>query len=180
MKSLRILLLSGGMGKRLWPLSNSVRSKQFLKLLKREHGDYESMIQRVCRQLDNAGLLPSTYIITSESQLDMIYNQVDNHIPVICEPRQRGTFPSIALACAYLHSNDHISVNETICVLPVDSYVEPPFLNCCNLFRIFSRNRRLNLLLLVLCPSFRQSSLDISYQSRHRKRKWITLQSINL
>ncbi|WP_346769635.1 sugar phosphate nucleotidyltransferase [Cytobacillus firmus] len=127
MKNLRILLLSGGMGKRLWPLSNSVRSKQFLKLLQREQGEYESMIQRVCRQLDDAGLLSSAYIITSESQLDMIYNQVDNHIPVICEPRQRGTFPSIALACAYLHSNDHISVNETICVLPVDSYVDPPF-----------------------------------------------------
>ena len=31
---MRIVLLSGGSGKRLWPLSNDVRSKQFLKLLK--------------------------------------------------------------------------------------------------------------------------------------------------
>lgn len=124
-KKLKILLLSGGMGKRLWPLSNSVRSKQFLKLLKNEQGEYESMIQRVCRQLADAGLLSSAYIITCESQMDIIKNQIGSHIPVICEPSQRGTFPSIVLACAYLHS--HSRINETICVLPVDSYVEPQF-----------------------------------------------------
>ncbi|MGN7176012.1 sugar phosphate nucleotidyltransferase [Cytobacillus sp. SAFR-174] len=127
MKKLKILLLSGGIGKRLWPLSNSVRSKQFLKLLKNEQGEYESMIQRVCRQLADAGLLSSAYIITCESQMDIIKNQIGSHIPVICEPSQRGTFPSIVLACAYLHSHQHSSINETICVLPVDSYVEPRF-----------------------------------------------------
>ena len=47
---MNILLLSGGSGKRLWPLSNDVRSKQFIKLFK--NGDeYESMVQRVCRQI---------------------------------------------------------------------------------------------------------------------------------
>ena len=43
------ILLSGGSGKRLWPLSNDVRSKQFIKLFKNDE-EYESMVQRVYRQ----------------------------------------------------------------------------------------------------------------------------------
>jgi len=48
---MQIVLLSGGSGKRLWPLSNDIRSKQFLKLFKNENNEYESMIQRVYRQI---------------------------------------------------------------------------------------------------------------------------------
>ena len=36
---MNIILLSGGSGKRLWPLSNDVRSKQFIKLFKNENDD---------------------------------------------------------------------------------------------------------------------------------------------
>ena len=45
---MNIILLSGGSGKRLWPLSNDVRSKQFIKLFKNDD-EYESMVQRVYR-----------------------------------------------------------------------------------------------------------------------------------
>lgn len=48
---MNFILLSGGSGKRLWPLSNDVRSKQFLKVLKDENEQYESMVQRVYRQI---------------------------------------------------------------------------------------------------------------------------------
>ena len=48
---MNIVLLSGGSGKRLWPLSNDIRSKQFIKIFKSEIGDYESMVQRVYRQI---------------------------------------------------------------------------------------------------------------------------------
>ena len=48
---MNIILLSGGSGKRLWPLSNDIRSKQFIKIFKTEDGDYESMLQRVYRQI---------------------------------------------------------------------------------------------------------------------------------
>lgn len=53
---MKIILLSGGSGQRLWPLSNDVRSKQFLKLLTAPDGSKESMIQRVVRQIREAGL----------------------------------------------------------------------------------------------------------------------------
>ena len=50
---------SGGSGKRLWPLSNNSRSKQFIKLLNSPDGQKESMVQRVikiflCRKNKNA------------------------------------------------------------------------------------------------------------------------------
>ena len=48
---MNIVLLSGGSGKRLWPLSNDIRSKQFIKIFKKEDGEYESMVQRVYRQI---------------------------------------------------------------------------------------------------------------------------------
>ena len=39
---MNVILLSGGSGKRLWPLSNEVRSKQFLKIFKKSDGSHES------------------------------------------------------------------------------------------------------------------------------------------
>ena len=44
---MNIVLLSGGSGKRLWPLSNDIRSKQFIKLFKNEKDEYKSMVQRI-------------------------------------------------------------------------------------------------------------------------------------
>ena len=48
---MNIVLLSGGSGKRLWPLSNDTRSKQFIKIFHKEDGGLESMVQRVYRQI---------------------------------------------------------------------------------------------------------------------------------
>lgn len=124
---MEIILLSGGSGKRLWPLSNQVRSKQFLKLLSTEDNDYESMLQRVCRQLDSVGLLSSTHILTCQNQLDMVQNQLKHQVPIICEPSRKGTFSAISLAIAYLYSVLKADPEETICVLPVDAFMELPF-----------------------------------------------------
>ena len=48
---MNIILLSGGSGKRLWPLSNDIRSKQFIRMLSDEKGGFESMLGRVYRQI---------------------------------------------------------------------------------------------------------------------------------
>ena len=65
---MRILLLSGGSGKRLWPLSNDARSKQFLKLLKAPDGKRESKVKRIERQIKESSLDESHTIATSVSQ----------------------------------------------------------------------------------------------------------------
>ena len=51
---MHIVLLSGGSGKRLWPLSNDIRSKQFIPLFPQVDGSYLSMAQRVFRQICKA------------------------------------------------------------------------------------------------------------------------------
>lgn len=123
---MELILLSGGSGKRLWPLSNDSRSKQFLRVLDNE-GKLESMVQRVWRQLERVNLNKSTIIATSKSQVDMIHSQLGNHVPLIIEPERRDTFPAIALAATYLYSVKGTDLNEVIGVLPVDPYVDVQF-----------------------------------------------------
>lgn len=100
---MNLILLSGGSGKRLWPLSNDVRSKQFLKLFKRPDGEYESMVQRVFRQIKNVDSNAVVVIATAKTQVSAIHNQLGNNVEISIEPYRRDTFPAIALATAYLH-----------------------------------------------------------------------------
>ena len=51
---MHIVLLSGGSGKRLWPLSNDIRSKQFIPFFRQSDGARQSMAQRVCGQVRRA------------------------------------------------------------------------------------------------------------------------------
>lgn len=124
---MKVILLSGGAGQTLWPLSNTARSMQYLKLLQSPDQGYESMIQRVWRQLNAVDLLEHTYLSTNKDQMDSIHNQLGNDVHLIVEPERRNTFPAIALAVAYLHSVEKIEKQEVICVLPVDQYVDDHF-----------------------------------------------------
>lgn len=125
---MKIVLLSGGSGKRLWPLSNNQRSKQFIKALKNENGTLDSMVQRVWKQLEEAGLQKDTYIATGAGQKSLLKNQLgirDDRI--IVEPSRRDTFPAVALASTYLFSKVGVALDETMIVLPVDPYVDVAF-----------------------------------------------------
>lgn len=97
---MNIILLSGGSGKRLWPLSNDVRSKQFIKLFKNDDG-YESMVQRVYRQITTVDADAKITIATSKSQASAIKNQLGEKTSICVEPCRRDTFPAIALAVAW-------------------------------------------------------------------------------
>ena len=124
---MKLILLSGGSGKRLWPLSNDARSKQFLKVLENQNGDSESMVQRVWGQLKAVGLEDSAVVATSKSQVDMLQNQLGDSIKMVVEPERRDTYPAIALAAAYLSSIEHVKRDEVVAVLPVDSFVDDHF-----------------------------------------------------
>ena len=124
---MKLILLSGGSGKRLWPLSNDSRSKQFLKVLKNENDEMQSMVQRVWGQLKSLEIEKDAVIATSKSQVDMINSQLGNDVPIIIEPERRDTFPAIALAASYLYSKEHVDLDEVVGVLPVDPYVENSF-----------------------------------------------------
>ena len=121
---MQIILLSGGSGKRLWPLSNSTRSKQFLQLLQDPDGKKESMVQRVVRQIGESALEASVSIATSASQRDFIETQLGTTVDVVTEPKRRETFPAIALSVSYLVSQKGCSRDEVVVVMPCDTYTE--------------------------------------------------------
>ncbi|MBQ0093376.1 MAG: mannose-1-phosphate guanylyltransferase [Bacteroidales bacterium] len=121
---MQIILLSGGSGKRLWPLSNELRSKQFLTLLETPDGTMESMVQRVVRQIREARLDAPITIATNASQRDIIVEQLGKEIDMVFEPERRDTFPAIALACSYLKLSKHLPDSETVVIMPCDPYTE--------------------------------------------------------
>ncbi|MGG4466531.1 sugar phosphate nucleotidyltransferase [Paenibacillus alvei] len=124
---MKLVLLSGGSGKRLWPLSNDARSKQFLKVLQDENQNRVSMVQKVYKQISSVGLGESSVIATSASQVDMIRNQLGNDVSIVVEPERRDTFPAIALSASYLYSEEEADLDEIVAVLPVDPYVNDGF-----------------------------------------------------
>ena len=121
---MQLVLLSGGSGKRLWPLSNNARSKQFLPLLEKEDGTMESMVQRVVRQAQEANLTTDITLATNASQLDIITNQLGDTVSVVTEPERRDTFPAIALAASYLSLAKNCSDDEVVVIMPCDPYTE--------------------------------------------------------
>ena len=124
---MNVILLSGGSGKRLWPLSNDIRSKQFIKMLTNEEGEAESMLTRVYRQITTVDADADITIATSKKQVSTIKNQLGDKVDICVEPQRRDTFPAICLACSYLHDKKGVGEDEAVVVCPVDSYVEDSF-----------------------------------------------------
>ncbi len=155
---MNFILLSGGSGKRLWPLSNDVRSKQFLKLFQNEAGEYESMAQRLLRQLRAAFPDASVTIATGESQKSAVLNQLaepdGGGISVCCEPARRDTFPAIALAAAYLYSEQGLGEDEPVIVCPIDPFVGPDYFAALARLERAVRQDAASLVLMGAAPTY--------------------------
>lgn len=117
---MNIVLLSGGSGQRLWPLSNDIRSKQFIKIFHKEDGSLESMVQRVYRQIKTIDMDATVTIATSKSQVSAIHNQLGENVGISVEPCRRDTFPAIALAAAYLKDVQGVGEEESVVVNELD------------------------------------------------------------
>ena len=150
---MNIILLSGGSGKRLWPLSNDIRSKQFIKIFKTADG-YESMVQRVYRQITEVDKDASVTIATSKTQVSAIHNQLGDSVGVCVEPCRRDTFPAIALATAYLHDVKGVGVNEPVVVCPVDPYVNNDYFEALKQLSALAEKGGANLSLMGIEPTY--------------------------
>lgn len=151
---MNIVLLSGGSGKRLWPLSNDVRSKQFIKIFKTETDEYESMVQRVYRQIKSVDEDAVVTIATSKSQVSAIHNQLGEEVGVCVEPCRRDTFPAIALAAAYLCDVRGIGQEESVVVCPVDPYVEEDYFKAIRALGERAVGSDANLVLMGIEPTY--------------------------
>ena len=151
---MNIVLLSGGSGKRLWPLSNDIRSKQFIKIFKREDGEYESMVQRVYRQIKAVDADATVTIATSKTQVSAIHNQLGENVGISIEPCRRDTFPAIALATAYLVDVLGVDPEESVVVCPVDPFVEEDYFRALKGLSDQADKGEANLVLMGIEPTY--------------------------
>lgn len=148
---MNIVLLSGGSGKRLWPLSNEIRSKQFIKIFK--NGE-QSMVERVYSQIKKADAGANITIATSKSQVSAIRSQLGDGVGISIEPCRRDTFPAIALATAYLHDIKKVDKNEVLVVCPVDPYVEDDYFQMLKKLEEHAKISQANITLMGIEPTF--------------------------
>ena len=157
---MHIILLSGGSGKRLWPLSNEVRSKQFIKIFKKKgagvsgEDSYESMLQRVYRQIRTVDKEATVTVATAKSQVSSIRSQLGDDVGISVEPCRRDTFPAIALATAYLHDVKGISKDEAVVVCPVDPYVTDDYFVALKQLWELAQKGTANLVLMGIQPTY--------------------------
>ena len=151
---MNLVLLSGGSGQRLWPLSNDIRSKQFIKIFHREDGELESMVQRVYRQIKTVDTDATVTIATSKSQVSAIHNQLGEEVGISVEPCRRDTFPAIALAAAYLKDVQGVGEEESVVVCPVDPYVENDYFEALKALGDRAAVSSANLVLMGIEPTY--------------------------
>lgn len=157
---MHLILLSGGSGKRLWPLSNDARSKQFLKVLPSPIHEnsgsiaLESMVQRVYRQISTSGEWDSITVAAGAVQTDILKLQLGPDVGLVIEPERRDTFPAIVLACAYLSSELKVGKDEVIAVLPVDPFVEDGYFQTIKRFEEHLRREGGGITLMGAKPTF--------------------------
>ena len=181
---MNLVLLSGGSGQRLWPLSNDIRSKQFIKFFHREDGELESMVQRVYRQIKAVDTDATVTIATSKSQVSAIHNQLGEEVGISVEPCRRDTFPAIALAAAYLKDVQGVGEKESVVVCPVDPYAENDYFETLKALGDRAAVSSANLVLMGIEPTYPARNTAISSPSaksrsarcpcsrKSQRRKW--------
>ena len=115
------VLLSGGVGSRLWPVSRAARPKQFLPL-----GGEGSMLQETLRRLSGLECRSPLVVCNAEHRF-MVAEQLrgESMAPpeIILEPAGRNTAPAIALAALQVRHHDPESL---LLVLPADHHIVSP------------------------------------------------------
>ena len=149
------VLLSGGSGKRLWPLSGDARPKQYLKLVNKENNSMEtcSMLQRVWEQLEETGMAKNTIITAGENQIEMIKTQIKPK-GIVVEPQMRDTFPAVMLSCAYLYSHMGADKEDYVAFLPVDPYTEQKYFESIKQLEAIVKKTQSEVGLLGVVPTY--------------------------
>lgn len=151
---MNIVLLSGGSGERLWPLSNDIRSKQFIKIFKGKEGNYESMVQRVYHQIRKMDENAMITIAAPKTQVSAIHNQLGEKVDVSIEPCRRDTFPAIVLAVSYLRDILKSDDEESVIICPVDPYVDERYFETLQKLGKQADKGEANLVLMGIEPTY--------------------------
>ena len=148
------VLLSGGSGKRLWPLSNDARPKQYLKVVNKENNSMErcSMLQRVWEQLGEAGIAGQAVITAGSEQVELIKSQV-KEARIAVEPGRRDTFAAVLLSCSWLLKHG-ASREDYAAIMPVDPYTEGSYFETVKKLEAIMRESGAEVGLMGAAPSY--------------------------
>ncbi len=87
------------------------------------------MVQRVVRQIREAGIDSPITVATSQTQIDSVSSQLGGSVEMVVEPVRRKTFAAISLAAEYLSKEKSVSSDEPVIILPCDAYTESGYFN---------------------------------------------------
>lgn len=122
---MKIVLLSGGKGKRLWPLSTDDMPKQFIPIF----DNYSSMLKKTYDLNLKKNKKEDIYVATGYEYEEKIKVELFNFDNFIFEPAYIGTFGAILNVAVYLSENKNISLDEIVSIVPIDHDVDENFYN---------------------------------------------------
>ncbi|MEM1103737.1 MAG: mannose-1-phosphate guanylyltransferase/mannose-6-phosphate isomerase [Pseudomonadota bacterium] len=121
---IRPVILSGGSGTRLWPLSRDQRPKQLQPLLSERSMLQETLVR--AQDPSSDAVFAKPLIVANAAYADEISRQADEVLEggaaLLLEPLGRNTAPA-ALAAAFLSLREHARQDEVLLVLPADHYI---------------------------------------------------------
>ena len=121
------IILCGGSGTRLWPLSRKNFPKQFLKL----YSD-KSLLQETFLRMQRVMPASDIYLVTNRENYFNVFNQIREVYPsvredrIVVEPMSLNTAPAILLAVKYLSDRMGVDEKEPLIFLPADHYIGKP------------------------------------------------------
>lgn len=122
---MKIILLAGGSGTRLWPVSRKSYPKQFLTL-----GDSKTLFQKTIQRFLKLFQPEDFLIITNQEYIHIVKDQVEQIHPdlsrqILLEPERKNTAPAIALGLKFLQERGQLEENECILVTASDHLISP-------------------------------------------------------
>ncbi len=165
----RPIILAGGSGKRLWPLSTKKRPKQFISLF----GDL-SLFDLTLQRINNRDLFKKPIIVTSEEYLSLVEKSLSKTglevERVILEPESKNTFSALALPVLALMKQ---KAEERYMVLPSDHYIpfnKSFYKTCTNIKNLFKKEALILLGVLPDNPSTEYGYISIKPSNDELKR----------
>ena len=114
---MKIVLLSGGKGKRLWPVSTDKVPKQFIKIF----SDASSMLSKTYNLVLKKSKKEDIYIATGKEYSDSVIQEIKEFNNFIFEPDYIGTFGAILNVATFLENNSDL--DEIVSIVPIDHNV---------------------------------------------------------
>lgn len=119
---MKIMILAGGLGSRLWPYSKKGLPKQFI-----DFGEKESLFKQTVKRFAARGFLEDIYILTNNEYLDLVKQQLSEEFPsildrVFVEPCNKNTAPAISWGVRNLLLSNRAKQSDAVLVVPSDHF----------------------------------------------------------